>query len=112
MIKQAVDVGMDVPLADALHHERNLFEQVFRTADSQIGVRSFLEHGPERPSSPVLDGLRRPGDEAHLHRADQVAMMWNGTHRDSVRTGLAHQVCALEGAGARRHQRHGRWGRR
>ena len=46
MIKQAVDVGMDVPLADALHHERNLFEQVFRTADSQIGVRSFLEHGP------------------------------------------------------------------
>jgi enoyl-CoA hydratase/carnithine racemase len=46
MIKRAVDVGMDVPLADALHHERNLFEQVFRTADSQIGVRSFLEHGP------------------------------------------------------------------
>ncbi|MEY2417247.1 MAG: hypothetical protein QOH53_2581 [Ilumatobacteraceae bacterium] len=46
MIKQAVDVGMDVPLADALHHERNLFEHAFRTADSQIGVRSFLEHGP------------------------------------------------------------------
>jgi enoyl-CoA hydratase/carnithine racemase len=46
MIKQAVDVGMDVPLADALHHERNLFEHAFRTTDSQIGVRSFLDHGP------------------------------------------------------------------
>lgn len=46
MIKDAVDVGMDVPVADGLHHERHLFEQVFRTTDSQIGVRSFLEHGP------------------------------------------------------------------
>ena len=46
MIKRAVDVGMDVPLADALHLERNLFEEVFHTADSQIGVYSFLKHGP------------------------------------------------------------------
>jgi enoyl-CoA hydratase/carnithine racemase len=46
MIKRAVDVGVDVPLADGLHHERNLFEEVFHTADSQIGVHSFLKHGP------------------------------------------------------------------
>jgi enoyl-CoA hydratase len=46
MIKRAVDVGADEPLADALKLERNLFEAVFHTADSQIGVRSFLEHGP------------------------------------------------------------------
>ena len=46
MIKRAVDVGMDVPLADGLHLERNLFEEVFHTADSQIGVYSFLKHGP------------------------------------------------------------------
>ena len=46
MIKRAVDVGMDVPLADGLHLERNLFEEIFHTADSQIGVYSFLKHGP------------------------------------------------------------------
>ena len=46
MIKQAVDSGLDEPLAGSLQIERDLFEQVFHTADSQIGVRSFLEHGP------------------------------------------------------------------
>jgi enoyl-CoA hydratase len=46
MIKRAVDVGMDVPLADGLHLERNLFEEIFHTADSQIGVYSFIKHGP------------------------------------------------------------------
>jgi enoyl-CoA hydratase len=46
MIKRAVDNGVDEPLAAALRLERNLFEAVFHTADSQIGVRSFLEHGP------------------------------------------------------------------
>jgi enoyl-CoA hydratase/carnithine racemase len=46
MIKRAVDVGIDEPLADGLHLERNLFEAVFHTTDSEIGVRSFLEHGP------------------------------------------------------------------
>ncbi len=30
----------------ALKLERNLFEGAFHTTDSQIGVRSFLEHGP------------------------------------------------------------------
>jgi enoyl-CoA hydratase/carnithine racemase len=46
MIKRAVDNGIDEPLGDALKLERNLFEAVFHTADSQIGVQSFLENGP------------------------------------------------------------------
>ena len=45
MIKRAVDVGLDVPLADGLHLERQMFEDVFHTADSEIGVQSFLAHG-------------------------------------------------------------------
>ncbi len=46
MIKRAVDDGLDEPLSAALGMERKLFESVFHTQDSQIGVRSFLEHGP------------------------------------------------------------------
>ena len=46
MIKRAVDTGVDEQLPAALKLERNLFEAVFHTVDSQIGVRSFLEHGP------------------------------------------------------------------
>jgi enoyl-CoA hydratase/carnithine racemase len=46
MIKRAVDKGVDEPLAEALRLERDLFEAAFHTADSQIGVSSFLEHGP------------------------------------------------------------------
>jgi enoyl-CoA hydratase len=46
MIKRAVDTGLDEPMPAALKLERNLFEGVFHTDDSQIGVRSFLEHGP------------------------------------------------------------------
>ena len=46
MIKRAVDAGLDEPMPDALRLERNLFEGVFHTTDSQIGVRSFLQHGP------------------------------------------------------------------
>jgi enoyl-CoA hydratase len=46
MIKRAVDTGLDETLPEALKLERNLFEGVFHTGDSQIGVRSFLEHGP------------------------------------------------------------------
>ncbi|MEP7202676.1 MAG: enoyl-CoA hydratase-related protein [Ilumatobacteraceae bacterium] len=45
-IKRAVDVGSDVPLSDGLHLERNMFEEVFHTTDSEIGVQSFLAHGP------------------------------------------------------------------
>ena len=46
MIKRAVDDGLGQPLASGLELERELFEQVFHTADSEIGVRTFLEHGP------------------------------------------------------------------
>jgi enoyl-CoA hydratase len=46
MVKRAVDSGLDVPLSGALKLERDLFEAVFHTVDSKIGVRSFLVHGP------------------------------------------------------------------
>ncbi len=46
MIKRAVDEGMDQRQAEGLALERELFEQVFDTVDSQIGVRSFVKHGP------------------------------------------------------------------
>jgi enoyl-CoA hydratase len=46
LIKRAVDEGLDRAQADGLGLERELFEEVFNTTDSQIGVRSFMEHGP------------------------------------------------------------------
>lgn len=46
MIKRAVDGGIEADLADGLKLERDLFEGIFHTDDSQIGVQSFLEHGP------------------------------------------------------------------
>lgn len=44
--KQAIDIGLSVPLAEGLRVEQDLFVETFRTNDSQIGVASFLEHGP------------------------------------------------------------------
>ena len=44
--KAAIDRGMSMSLRDGLLVERELFVESFRTNDSQIGVRSFLEHGP------------------------------------------------------------------
>jgi enoyl-CoA hydratase len=46
LAKRAVDIGLDRDLAEAMALERGLFVEVFRTDDSQIGVRSFLEQGP------------------------------------------------------------------
>jgi enoyl-CoA hydratase len=46
MAKQAVDEGIETTLAWGLDREQVLFEEVFTTEDSQIGVRSFLESGP------------------------------------------------------------------
>ena len=46
LIKRALDEGIDRPQADGLALERELFEKVFDTVDSQIGVHSFLKHGP------------------------------------------------------------------
>lgn len=44
--KSLVDDGLSTSLADGLALERERFVEVFRTEDSQIGVASFLEHGP------------------------------------------------------------------
>jgi enoyl-CoA hydratase/carnithine racemase len=44
--KRVIDAGRALPLADGLAGELAAFEEVFHTDDSQIGVASFLEHGP------------------------------------------------------------------
>jgi enoyl-CoA hydratase/carnithine racemase len=44
--KQAIDSGLSTSLADGLRIEQDVFVEVFKTNDSQIGVKSFLEHGP------------------------------------------------------------------
>ncbi|MFM2047417.1 MAG: hypothetical protein RL383_1494 [Actinomycetota bacterium] len=46
LVKQAVDEGLDTDLASGLALELRLFEEVFGTEDSRIGVKSFLENGP------------------------------------------------------------------
>jgi enoyl-CoA hydratase len=46
LAKQAIDQGLNGSLADGLLLERRLFTDSFATHDSQIGVASFLEHGP------------------------------------------------------------------
>ncbi len=46
LTKQAIDRGLSGSLADGLAVERAAFVEVFRSDDSQIGVASFLEHGP------------------------------------------------------------------
>jgi enoyl-CoA hydratase len=46
LTKRAVDEGLSMSLEAGLLLERDLFEDVFSSDDSQIGVRSFLAHGP------------------------------------------------------------------
>ena len=46
LIKRAVDEGIETDLPTGLALELDLFEAVFHTDDSQIGVKSFLESGP------------------------------------------------------------------
>lgn len=46
LAKRAIDAGLEGTLADGLSLEQELFAEVFTTADADIGVRSFLEHGP------------------------------------------------------------------
>lgn len=46
LAKRAVDEGLDGDLAGGLAIEKALFEQVFHTEDSRIGVQSFLANGP------------------------------------------------------------------
>lgn len=44
--KRVIDDGLSTSLEDGLALERDAFVEVFGTDDSQIGVKSFLEHGP------------------------------------------------------------------
>jgi len=44
--KRVIDAGLSTSLDEGLALEREAFVEVFRTDDSQIGVRSFIEHGP------------------------------------------------------------------
>ena len=44
--KRAIDEGLSTSLAAGLQIELDAFVEVFRTEDSQIGVKSFLENGP------------------------------------------------------------------
>jgi enoyl-CoA hydratase len=44
--KRAIDAGMDTDLASGLDMEQELFIDVFNTEDAQVGIRSFLDHGP------------------------------------------------------------------
>jgi enoyl-CoA hydratase len=46
LAKRAIDAGLDVGLAEGLALEREAFIDSFRTEDSRIGVKSFLEQGP------------------------------------------------------------------
>ncbi|MEY4173338.1 MAG: hypothetical protein RI900_503, partial [Actinomycetota bacterium] len=46
LVKRAVDEGTETDLGAGLRLERGLFELVFHTDDSRIGVQSFLENGP------------------------------------------------------------------
>lgn len=46
LAKRAIDQGLSSSLADGLLIERQAFIESFRTNDSRIGVKSFLEFGP------------------------------------------------------------------
>jgi enoyl-CoA hydratase len=48
--KRVIDDGLSTSLVDGLALERDAFVEVFSTDDSQIGVASFLEHGPGKAS--------------------------------------------------------------
>ncbi|HEX2297245.1 MAG TPA: enoyl-CoA hydratase/isomerase family protein, partial [Pseudonocardiaceae bacterium] len=44
--KPAIDGGLDVDLHSGLNLESHAFSALFATEDREIGMRSFLEHGP------------------------------------------------------------------
>lgn len=46
LAKQAIDQGVDLALDEGLQLEQDLFVDSFRTEDSQIGLKSFIDHGP------------------------------------------------------------------
>jgi enoyl-CoA hydratase/carnithine racemase len=50
LTKRAIDEGLDLPLAEALRLEHELFVKVFESEDAEIGVSSFKENGPGKAS--------------------------------------------------------------
>jgi len=48
LAKRAIDRGLDITLNGGLDLEQQLFAEVFTTTDANVGVQSFLEHGPGR----------------------------------------------------------------
>jgi enoyl-CoA hydratase/carnithine racemase len=50
LAKRAIDEGVELPLDEALALEQQLFADCFDTEDKQIGVASFIEHGPGQAS--------------------------------------------------------------
>lgn len=46
LAKRAIDLGLDDTLSNGLVIEQEMFVEVFKTEDSQIGVQSFLQNGP------------------------------------------------------------------
>jgi enoyl-CoA hydratase/carnithine racemase len=48
LAKQAIEEGTELPLDEALQHERALFAACFDTEDARTGIASFIEHGPGR----------------------------------------------------------------
>ncbi len=44
--KRAIDEGLDLPMAQGLALESELFAGLFGTEDQKTGMRSFLEQGP------------------------------------------------------------------
>ena len=46
LAKRAIDEGIEGPLDQGLRLEQSLFAETFVTDDKQVGVASFIEHGP------------------------------------------------------------------
>jgi enoyl-CoA hydratase/carnithine racemase len=46
LAKRAIDLGLEGSLQDGLQLEQRLFVESFATRDAEVGVASFLEHGP------------------------------------------------------------------
>ena len=53
--KESIDRGLEVDLETGLEIERQQFAALFATEDRRIGMESFVESGPGRPSSWVAD---------------------------------------------------------
>ena len=48
--KEIIDSGLDGSISDGLQRELQGFEEIFRTSDAAIGIKSFFENGPGKAS--------------------------------------------------------------